>query len=143
MYVGVGGGHMPSWNDMFFALMAFKAKLGTFNVPAQTKLGKWVTKQRQEYSKLQRKKISYSQCSELSEERVLVLDSLGFIWDTMLHENGRRWNQVRTWSNTLCIFCNNCVCCFVTITRQCRSHTATPRTFDAMPLCRFTAIRGA
>ena len=85
---------MPSWNDMFFALLAFKAKLGTFNVPAQTKLGKWVTKQRQEYSKLQRKKIDYHQCSELSEERIQVLDSLGFIWDTMLHENGRRWNQV-------------------------------------------------
>ena len=87
------GGPLPSWNDMFFALLAFKSKLGTFNVPAQTKLGKWVMKQRQEYSKLQRKKIDYRHCSELSEERIQVLDSLGFIWDTMLHENGRRWNQ--------------------------------------------------
>jgi hypothetical protein len=78
---------------MFFALMAFKAKLGTFNVPVQTKLGKWVTRQRQEYSKLQRKKIDLNRCHELSEERIQVLDSLGFIWDTMLHENDRRWNQ--------------------------------------------------
>ena len=91
-------GPMPSWNDMFFALMAFKSKLGTFHVPAQTKLGRWVQKQRQEYSKLQRKRISYRECSELSEERIQVLDSLGFIWDTMLHENGRRWNQVRSFS---------------------------------------------
>lgn len=87
-------GPLPSWNDMFFALLAFKSKLGTFHVPAQTKLGRWVQKQRQEYSKLQRQRIQYHQCSELSEERIQVLDSLGFIWDTMLHENGRRWNQV-------------------------------------------------
>ncbi len=62
------------WEQMFAALRAFKQKLGHCNVPTvyndNPVLGRWVDMQRQMKKK-----------NRLPEERVQLLEKIGFIWD--------------------------------------------------------------
>ncbi len=74
--------HAVAWEEMLFALIAYKRTHGDCNVPRQKndlKLANWCTKQRGEY----KNKI-------LSAERISRLDNLGFAWD--LVENA--WEEM-------------------------------------------------
>ena len=63
-----------SWKQRFKELKAFKRKYGHCNVPRRYQpnlaLGKWVSKMRQ--SKKQ---------GILAEDRIIMLDALGFVWE--------------------------------------------------------------
>lgn len=58
------------WNNMFTELQAYKEKHGDCNVTVDTSsLGKWVGHQKTAYNN-----------GRLSEERVLLLEGIGFVW---------------------------------------------------------------
>ena len=68
-----------TWFELFDELKAYKNKYGNCNVSRgwkeNEKLGRWVNKQRQQYRLLQEGKKS-----QMTEERIKLLDSIGFQW---------------------------------------------------------------
>jgi len=78
--------HVP-WEDRFNELLAFKEKYGHVQVPIgfedNVKLANWVSTQRQE-AKLRRQ----GRPSRLTQERIDMLDDIGFVWEAQ--RGGRR-----------------------------------------------------
>ena len=76
------------WRKQFNALKAYSDKHGHCNVPRVNKeypkLGEWVNKQRTAY-----KDLLAGKRFELTKERILLLESIGFEWDP--HE--AEWNE--------------------------------------------------
>eukprot|EP00814_Leptocylindrus_danicus_P011952 CAMPEP_0116032960 /NCGR_PEP_ID=MMETSP0321-20121206/18594_1 /TAXON_ID=163516 /ORGANISM="Leptocylindrus danicus var. danicus, Strain B650" /LENGTH=221 /DNA_ID=CAMNT_0003508723 /DNA_START=63 /DNA_END=728 /DNA_ORIENTATION=+ len=71
------------WNVMFEELKSFKAKHGHCNVNSSLcKLGRWVIKQRNQYLCLKEGKTSY-----MTDERIQMLESIGFQWSLRRSEN--------------------------------------------------------
>jgi predicted helicase len=74
------------WEEMFEALSAYKKRFGNCNVPQRwpenTELGKWCHTQRYAYKGRVR--------SALNAERIVRLEALGFIWDTL----DRAWEKM-------------------------------------------------
>ena len=70
-----------SWNEQFEQLCAYRVKFGHCLVPkrypANPKLGMWVWTQRKHYRLYQTGKTS-----PMTVERILGLQSIGFLWDT-------------------------------------------------------------
>lgn len=96
------------WNDMLFELLKYRFLHGNVMVPFKSggELGKWVAVQRAQYLSLQkaiqakqendeeesRKWASAAQeggPERLTEERMKVLSSIGFVWD-VVQVSGRR-----------------------------------------------------
>ena len=83
------------WNQMYQELKAFKETNGNTLVPhATVGLGGWVKRQQVQYTLY-----SSGSKSELTEERVRLLNDLGFVWNRRKnnwHENFlrlKRWNE--------------------------------------------------
>lgn len=70
-----------AWNERFNKLIEYKAKFGSVDVPKKpiTDLGTWVSVQRGARNK-----------REISEERIRLLDEIGFIWDA----HDFRWEEM-------------------------------------------------
>jgi hypothetical protein len=102
--------HVPRWSDMFYELSKFRATHGTCMVPFKSggELGKWVASQRSQFQAMKKAKSSDvkdeggtarprwqgnllegPEC--LTEDRVRVLDSIGFVWDVVQADNDARW----------------------------------------------------
>jgi hypothetical protein len=94
------------WNDMLYQLLRFRADKGQCMVPYKTggELGRWVASQRAQYQNLQRGQeegkpettpmaAATVDANRLTEERVGVLDSLGFVWDVVQADNEERWKK--------------------------------------------------
>lgn len=94
------------WNDMLFELLKYRFLHGNVMVPFKSggDLGKWVAVQRAQYMSLQKSiqakqenneeesKKWASAASEggserLTEERMKVLSSIGFVWDVVQADN--------------------------------------------------------
>jgi len=83
------------WNQRIEELKEYKEKHGNCNVPqvypANKPLGEWVKTQRKHYRlKQQGKK------SSMTEERILELEDVGFVWKVGTADNARNdelWNQ--------------------------------------------------
>eukprot|EP00542_Grammatophora_oceanica_P020276 CAMPEP_0194034854 /NCGR_PEP_ID=MMETSP0009_2-20130614/7302_1 /TAXON_ID=210454 /ORGANISM="Grammatophora oceanica, Strain CCMP 410" /LENGTH=546 /DNA_ID=CAMNT_0038675957 /DNA_START=139 /DNA_END=1780 /DNA_ORIENTATION=+ len=84
--------HVP-WDDRFKELLEFKKKYGHVLVPIgykdNTKLGNWVSTQRQERRLLRLGRKS----TRLTQERIEMLDKIGFIWEAQ--RGGARSSQKR------------------------------------------------
>lgn len=96
------------WNDMLFELLKFRFLHGNVMVPFKSggDLGKWVAVQRAQYMSLQKsiqakhenneeesKKWAHTAATEggserLTEERMKVLSSIGFVWDVVRNTLG-------------------------------------------------------
>jgi hypothetical protein len=76
---------MVGWDKRFEELCEWKSIHGHCNVPTQTtgSLGRWVSKQRIQMT--YRRNGEYSQ---LSDDRIDKLDSVGFVWNTKLKSEG-------------------------------------------------------
>lgn len=76
-----------AWNDMFYALLAFKAKHGNCNVPAgyteNPPLRSWVVLQRKSYQQMVR-----GLPSTMTIQHAKLLESIGFVW-----EQNSEWNN--------------------------------------------------
>jgi Helicase associated domain len=100
------------WNDMLFELLKYRFLHGNVMVPFKSggELGKWVAVQRAQYLSLQkaiqakqenndeesRKWTSAAQeggSERLTEERMKVLSSIGFVWDVVQADNDARWKR--------------------------------------------------
>jgi len=100
-----GGGRKPTrpWNDMLFELLKYRQVNGNVMVPFKSggELGKWVASQRAQYLALQKqlagedsKKLTQQDGPErLTEERMKVLTSIGFVWDVVQADNDARWKK--------------------------------------------------
>eukprot|EP00522_Entomoneis_paludosa_P017115 CAMPEP_0172442936 /NCGR_PEP_ID=MMETSP1065-20121228/3274_1 /TAXON_ID=265537 /ORGANISM="Amphiprora paludosa, Strain CCMP125" /LENGTH=446 /DNA_ID=CAMNT_0013192983 /DNA_START=9 /DNA_END=1349 /DNA_ORIENTATION=+ len=79
------------FNDMMYELMAFRAREGHCRVPVDNKsaLGRWVASLRSQYSSLQK---GYP-TADLTEERLMVLRSIDFIWDLQQFDSDARWKR--------------------------------------------------
>ena len=100
-----GGGRKPTrpWNDMLFELLKYRQVNGNVMVPFKSggELGKWVASQRAQYLALQKqlagedsKKWTQQDGPErLTEERMKVLTSIGFVWDVVQADNDARWKK--------------------------------------------------
>ena len=70
-----------TWTERFEELLEFRSKLGHClvpnNFPANPALAQWVKRQRYQYKLKQQGKRS-----TLSEERMKVLEEIGFVWDS-------------------------------------------------------------
>jgi hypothetical protein len=94
------------WNDMLYQLLRFRAEKEHCMVPYKTggELGRWVASQRSQYLSLQRSKDEVKaeptpmaaatvDANRLTEERVGVLSSIGFVWDVVQADNDERWKK--------------------------------------------------
>lgn len=98
------------WNDMLFELLKYRSEHGNVMVPFKSggELGKWVASQRAQYLALQKslnremngegdtKKWNSSSSDgpeRLTEERMKVLSSIGFVWDVVQADNDARWKK--------------------------------------------------
>jgi hypothetical protein len=95
------------WNDMLYQLLRFRADKGQCMVPYKTggELGRWVASQRAQYQNLQKGQeegkvetttpmaTATVDANRLNEERVGVLESLGFVWDVVQADNEERWKK--------------------------------------------------
>ena len=79
------------FNDMLYELMAFRSREGHCRVPVDNKsaLGRWVASLRSQYSSLQK---GYP-TADLTEERLMVLRSIDFIWDLQQFDSDARWKR--------------------------------------------------
>lgn len=87
------------WNSMFNALLKYQEEYGSTLVPfnydiSGTKLGRWVNKQRSQYNNLCR-----GRSSQMTEERVERLESMGFEWSAnplpALEQWDTKWELLR------------------------------------------------
>ncbi len=72
--------HVNTWNERYEELKAFKDQFGHFLVPTDyqnKQLRPWITTQRSHYRFLQEGKPS-----QLTDERIEMLDKIGFPWKT-------------------------------------------------------------
>jgi hypothetical protein len=105
--LGPKKGQRP-WNDYLFDLLLYRATHGSVMVPFKSggELGKWVASQRAQYLALQKsinkelqgdpeaKKWLASEGPErLTEDRMKVLSSVGFVWDVVQADNDARWKK--------------------------------------------------
>ena len=67
-----------AWKAMYLKLVEFESNEGHCNVPSTTPLGRWVVRQRFLY----RQETSGRPKSSLTDERIYLLDRLGFPWAT-------------------------------------------------------------
>lgn len=88
------------WNDMLYELLKYRMTHGHVMVPFKTggDLGKWVSQQRTQYANVQKamreKPVQALTNSEyLTEERMRVLTSIGFVWDVVQADNDARWKK--------------------------------------------------
>lgn len=108
---GVKKGVRP-WNDMLFELLKYRFLHGNVMVPFKSggDLGKWVAVQRAQYMSLQKAIQAKQENNEeetrkwtsavheggserLTEERMKVLSSIGFVWDVVQADNDARWKK--------------------------------------------------
>jgi Helicase associated domain len=94
-------GHKP-WNDMLFELLRYRASHGNVMVPFKSggELGKWVAQQRAQHQAMQKSKEDKKWLSNLNEgsdrltdDRIKVLSSVGFVWDVVQADNDARWKR--------------------------------------------------
>lgn len=82
------------WNMMYEELKAFKAEHGTTLVPhANFGLGSWVKRQQVQYT-LYRS----GNKSELTEDRVRLLNDLGFVWSRRSNTWNENFQRLKRWS---------------------------------------------
>jgi hypothetical protein len=82
------------WNTMYEELKAFKALNGTTLVPhANFGLGSWVKRQQVQYTLYR----SGSK-SELTEDRVRLLNELGFVWSRRSNQWNENFQRLKRWS---------------------------------------------
>ena len=79
------------FNDMLYELMAFRSREGHCRVPVDNKsaLGRWVASLRSQYSSLQK---GYP-TADLTEERLMILRNIDFIWDLQQFDSDARWKR--------------------------------------------------
>jgi hypothetical protein len=76
--LGPSSADEANWSVRFNELKEFKQQTGHCNYPTKNgKLGRWVKTQREKYS-----------ANVLSEERIIKLESIGFVWSLV---DGDRW----------------------------------------------------
>ena len=82
---------MKPFNDMLYELLVFRAREGHCRVPLDTKsaLGRWVANLRTQRSNLRKGYHSL----DLTQERLEVLDSVGFVWDLQQFDSDSRWKR--------------------------------------------------
>lgn len=82
---------MKPFNDMLYELLAFRAREGHCRVPLDSKsaLGRWVANLRTQKSNLRKGYHSL----DLNNERLAVLDSVGFVWDLQQFDSDARWKR--------------------------------------------------
>ena len=82
---------MKPFNDMLYELLVYRQKEGHCRVPldAKTALGRWVASLRTQKSNLRKGYHSL----DLSEERLKVLNSIGFVWDLQQFDSDSRWKR--------------------------------------------------
>ena len=82
---------MKPFNDMLYELLAFRAREGHCRVPLDTKsaLGRWVGSLRTQKSNMRKGYHS----PDLSQERLAVLNSIGFVWDLQQFDSDSRWKR--------------------------------------------------
>ena len=80
---------LPAFNDMFFQLSLFRLRNGHTRVPSGSKLSEWITRIRVHYQMLQDGESS----PILDQDRIDVLNSLGFVWDIRSYDLEERWNR--------------------------------------------------
>uniref|UniRef100_A0A7S4NAE3 Helicase-associated domain-containing protein n=1 Tax=Odontella aurita TaxID=265563 RepID=A0A7S4NAE3_9STRA len=72
--------HLEKWMDRFAELREFRARNGhcliPHKFPANPQLARWCKRQRRQY-----KLMKLGQTSTMTEERVKMLEDIGFIWD--------------------------------------------------------------
>jgi len=79
---------------MLFELLKFRAKKGHCNVPyGSGPLGRWVVHQRGRFQALQDNKPTETHDGGLTPERIEVLNSIGFVWDTVQYDLDARWQK--------------------------------------------------
>ena len=67
---------LTKWDDKFNELKEYKSKHQHFNVPQKSgPLGGWVSTQRKEYKKKQKK-----EPSQMTDDRIKLLEGIGFEW---------------------------------------------------------------
>lgn len=98
----VGRRNQHPWNDMLFDLLKYRQMNGNLMVPFKSggELGKWVASQRAQYLALQKmlagedsSKWQIDGPERLTEERMKVLSSIGFVWDVVQADNDARWKK--------------------------------------------------
>jgi hypothetical protein len=76
------------WHERFLELLDYKHRFGHVNVPydfpANRPLSQWVKRQRHQYKLKQ-----MGRHSNLSEDRELMLQSIGYVWDS----RGAHWDE--------------------------------------------------
>ena len=82
---------MKPFNDMLYELLAFRAREGHCRVPLESKnaLGRWVANLRTQKSNLRKGYHSM----DLTQERLDVLNSVGFVWDLQQFDSDSRWKR--------------------------------------------------
>ena len=90
-----------SWEDRVVQLKAYKAEFGDLAIPIRFKrnpsLGKFVHNTREQYKLFHNKtKAGYKKKCSLTQERIDVLNEIGFLWTT---ERSKRQNE--DWNNRL------------------------------------------
>lgn len=88
--------NMKPFNDMLFDLLKFRAKEGHCRVPlhnkvsnSRTALGRWVALLRSQYHS----RIKGEVVPDLTQDRLLVLESIGFVWDLQQFDSNLRWRR--------------------------------------------------
>lgn len=88
------------WTKHYEELKQFKKEHGHCNVPARysknRRLGIWVSAQRQQYKQMQLgvEEESGSRTTPLTEDRITLLNELGFTWTIRSRDSlGESWNQ--------------------------------------------------
>lgn len=86
------------WQKHYDELKEFKKEYNHCNVPARyaknRRLGIWVSAQRQQFKLLQKLSSSEKQNVRLNEERIRLLNDLGFTWTIRSRDTlGETWNQ--------------------------------------------------
>jgi hypothetical protein len=82
------------WNEMYKQLKDFKAVNGTCLVPhANFGLGSWVKRQQVQYNLY-----SSGSKSELTEDRVRMLNDLGFVWSRRSNNWNENFQRLKRWS---------------------------------------------
>ncbi len=85
------------WQKHYDELIEFRKENGHCNVPARysnnRRLGIWVSAQRQQYKLLQKLTLSEKRNVRLNEERIRLLNNLGFTWTIRSRAFGEDWNQ--------------------------------------------------
>jgi len=81
--------HREFWDDMFQKLVAYKQEHGNCNVPTRTtKLGRWVSAQRQ------RKGGTLQDRELLTNNQIVRLENIGFVWGKMAHSGYKWWDEM-------------------------------------------------